>query len=182
MSTERTRAMKTMPSGMRLDEEKGQLFSLYEEFERRVAPFRSQTVCVKGCADCCIQVGTVAATTLEGMVIREYLEGWPRESRKAVRRRLRMNRREKLTQVFARCAFLDEKQACTVYPVRPFSCRRLYSVKVCGEHGPVIHRRAMALASQTIEAMQALESVGCSGHLSFVLHLLDNKENDKCRN
>ena len=168
--------MKTMPSMMRLAEKKGQLFSLYEEFERRVAPFRAQAVCVKGCADCCIQVGTVAATTLEAMVIREYLEGWSKPSREAMRQRLRANRREKLIQVFARCAFLDEEQACTVYPVRPFSCRRLYSVKTCGEQGPVIHRWAMALASRTIEILQDLDPAGCSGHLSFILYLLEKEE------
>jgi uncharacterized protein len=168
--------MKRMPSAMRLDEKKGQLFSLYEEFERQVAPFRAQAVCVKGCADCCIQVGTVSATTLEGMVIREYLEGWSKPAREEVRQRLRANRREKLTQVFARCAFLDDKRACTVYPVRPFSCRRLYSVKTCGDQGPVIHRRAMALASRTIEILQDLDPAGCSGHLSFILHLLGKQE------
>ena len=168
--------MKAVESVVRLDEKKEQLIALYEEFERRVAPFRAQAVCVKGCADCCIQVGTVAATTLEGMVIREYLEGWSRPARKAVRQRLHANRREKLTQVFARCAFLDEEQACTVYPVRPFSCRRLYSVKTCGDQGPVIHRRAMALASRTIEVLQDLDPAGCSGHLSFILYLLEKPE------
>ena len=168
--------MKTMLSAMRLDEKKGQLFSLYEEFEHPVAPFRAQAVCVKGCADCCIQVGTVAATTLEGMVIREYLEGWPNPARETVRQRLRVNRKAKLTQVFARCAFLDEEQACAVYPVRPFSCRRLYSVKTCGEQGPVIHRRAMALAGRTIEILQDLDPAGCSGHLSFILYLLEKQE------
>jgi len=168
--------MKTMPSGMRLDEKKGRLFSLYEEFERQVAPFRAQAVCVKGCADCCIQVGTVAATTLEGMVIREHLQGWSWEQMAALKVRLKQNRREKLTKVFARCAFLDDEQACTVYPVRPFSCRRLYSVKTCGEQGPVIHRRAMALASRTIEILQDLDPAGYSGHLSFILHLLEKQE------
>jgi Fe-S-cluster containining protein len=161
---------------MRLDEKKGRLFSLYEEFERQVAPFRAQAVCVKGCADCCIQVGTVAATTLEGMVIREYLQGWSREQMAALKVRLKQNRSEKLTQAFARCAFLDDEQACTVYPVRPFSCRRLYSVKTCGEQGPVIHRRAMALASRTIEILQDLDPAGCSGHLSFILYLLEKQE------
>jgi hypothetical protein len=168
--------MKRPEPAVRLDKKKEQLVALYEEFERDIAPFRAQAVCIKGCADCCIHVGTVAATTLEGMVIREYLEGWSKQSREAVRRRLRINRSEKFAQVFARCAFLDEEQACTVYPVRPFSCRRLYSVKTCGDQGPVIHRRAMALAGRTIEIMQDLDPAGCSGHLSFILHLLDNKE------
>jgi len=168
--------MKRVASLVRLDEKKEQLVVLYEEFEREIAPFRVQAVCIKGCADCCIQVGTVAATTLEGVAIREYVEGWSHPAREAVQRRLRMNRREKLAQVFVRCAFLDEEQACTVYPVRPFSCRRLYSVKTCGEQGPVVHRAAMAVASHTIEALQDLDPAGCSGHLSFILHLLDKKE------
>ena len=161
---------------MSFDEQKEQLAALYEEFERQVAPFRAQAVCLKGCADCCIQVGTVAATTLEGMVIREYLQGWSREQMADLKVRLKQNRSEKLAQVFARCAFLDEEKACTVYPVRPFSCRRLYSVKTCGEQGPVIHRRAMALAAQTIHALQDLDPAGCSGHVSFILHLLDKVE------
>jgi Fe-S-cluster containining protein len=165
--------MKAVESVVRLDEKKEQLIALYEEFERRVAPFRAQAVCVKGCADCCIQVGTVAATTLEGMVIREHLKTWSHDALAALHHKLRQNRSDKLTQVFARCAFLDEDQACTVYPVRPFSCRRLYSVKTCGEQGPVIHRRAMALASQTIEVLQDLDPAGCSGHLSLILHLLE---------
>ena len=59
--------MKTMPSVMRLGDKKQQLVALYEEFEHQVAPLRAEAVCIKGCADCCIQVGTVAATTLEGM-------------------------------------------------------------------------------------------------------------------
>ena len=168
--------MKRPEPAVSLDKKKEQLVALYEEFERQVAPFRAQAVCVRGCADCCIQVGTVAATTLEGMVIREYLEGWSKPAREAVQQRLRANRREKLTQVFVRCAFLDEEQACTVYPVRPFSCRRLYSVKTCGEQGPVIHRRAMALASRTIEILQDLDPAGCSGHLSFILYLLEKQE------
>ena len=161
---------------MSFDEQKEQLAALYEEFERQVAPFRAQAVCLKGCADCCIQVGTVAATTLEGMVIREYLQGWSREQMADLKVRLKQNRSEKLAQVFARCAFLDEEKACTVYPVRPFSCRRLYSVKTCGEQGPVIHRRAMALASRTIEVLQDLDPAGCSGHLSFILYLLEKPE------
>jgi len=161
---------------MSFDEQKEQLAALYEEFERQVAPFRALAVCVKGCADCCIQVGTVAATTLEGMMIHEYLQGWSREQMAALKVRLKQNRREKLAQVFARCAFLDDEQACTVYPVRPFSCRRLYSVKTCGEQGPVIHRRAMALASRTIEILQDLDPAGYSGHLSFILHLLEKQE------
>lgn len=168
--------MERAESVVRLDEKKEQLLTLYQEFEREIAPFRAQAVCVKGCADCCIQVGTVAATTLEGMLIREYLEGWSKQSRETVRRRLRMNRSEKLAQAFARCAFLDEQQACTVYPVRPFSCRRLYSVKTCGEQGPVVHRAAMALASRTLQVLQDLDPAGCSGHLSFILHLLENQE------
>lgn len=161
---------------MDLTERTVRLFALYGEFERQVAPYRARAVCVRGCADCCIHVGTVAATTLEGMVIREHLEGWSRQSQEAVRRKLRLNRGEKLTKVFAQCAFLDGDRVCTVYAVRPFSCRRLYSVKTCGEQGPVIHRRAMALASRTIEALQHLDPGGCSGHLSFILHLLDKND------
>ena len=50
----------------------GLVFELYEKYERLVQPYKSQAVCEKGCASCCIDVGSVGATTLEGLIIAEY--------------------------------------------------------------------------------------------------------------
>lgn len=158
-----------------LDEKKRKLFELYEKFEREAASYKAQAVCTKGCAYCCIEVGSVGTTTLEGLVILEYLKAWSRQEIIEIKRRLRQNRNEKQSRLLVRCVFLDEDHCCLIYPVRPFSCRRLYSVRKCDGKGPVIHRQALALARQTEREIQRLDPWGCSGHISFILHLLEKK-------
>lgn len=165
---------------MEINKKKRQVFALYEQYERLVQPFKEQAVCQKGCASCCIDVGNVGATTLEGLIILEYLKGWERETIEEINRSLRENRSEKLSSVLVRCPFLDEAASCRIYPVRPFSCRRLYSVRKCDGHGPVVHRRALVLGQQKEKELQQLDPEGCSGHLSFILHLLEQEE--FCRN
>lgn len=160
---------------MDLREKKRQVFELYAEYERLVEPYKAQAVCKKGCASCCIAVGSVGATTLEGLIILEHLQGWHRRASMEINRRLRENRKEKLQSVFARCAFLDQENSCRIYHVRPFSCRRLYSVRKCDGQGPVVHRQALILGQQTEKKLQQLDLEGCSGHLSFILHLLEKK-------
>lgn len=149
------------------------LFALYEVFEREAEPYKREAVCVRGCASCCIHVGSVDCTTLEGMVIRSYLRSLSPATRKELNRRLRDNRAEKATHRFARCAFLDEDRSCRIYSVRPFSCRQLYSLRKCGESGPIVHRAANQMVERTIEGLRMLDPHGLSGHVSFVLHLLE---------
>jgi Fe-S-cluster containining protein len=154
-------------------EKKKQVFKLYDKYERLVEPYKSQAVCQKGCASCCIDVGSVGATTLEGLIITEYIQGWDRQTLKEINRNLRENRNDKLNQVFARCAFLDHEQSCRIYAVRPFSCRRLYSVMQCDGQGAVVHRQAVMLGQKIEKELQKLDPDGCSGHLSCILHLLE---------
>ena len=163
--------------GYKLDcrEKKKQVFKLYDEYERLVEPFKEQAVCEKGCASCCIDVGSVDATTLEGLIILEYLGGWDRHARDEINIRLAKNRSEKLNSVLVRCAFLDEEQSCRIYAVRPFSCRRLYSVRKCDGQGAVVHRQAVVLGQKIEKEVQRLDPDGCSGHLSFVHDLLENQ-------
>ena len=158
---------------MDLHKKKQRLVELYENYERLVEPFKSQAVCEKGCASCCIDVGGVGATTLEGLIITEYLQGWDRQALKEINRGLRENRNDKLSQVFARCALLDQEQSCRIYAVRPFSCRRLYSVRKCDGQGAVVHRQAVMLGQKIEKELKELDADGCSGHLSFILHLLE---------
>jgi hypothetical protein len=156
-----------------LDTKKKQIFNLYDKYERLVEPFKEQAVCEKGCASCCIDVGSVGATTLEGLIITEYLQGWDRQALKEINRGLRKNRNDKLSQVFARCAFLNQEQSCRIYAVRPFSCRRLYSVRKCDGQGAVVHRQAVMLGQKIEKELQKLDPDGWSGHLSVILHLLE---------
>jgi hypothetical protein len=158
-----------------LREKNKKVFKLYDKYERLVEPFKEQAVCEKGCASCCIDVGSVGATTLEGLIILEYLQGWDRHARDEIDFRLAKNRNEKLNSVLVRCAFLDEEQSCRIYAVRPFSCRRIYSVRKCDGHGAVVHRQAVVLGQKIEKEVQRLDPDGCSGHLSYTLHLLEKE-------
>ena len=158
---------------MDLIEKKREVFQLYDEYERLAHPYMSQAVCEKGCASCCIDVGSVGATTLEGLIILEHIQGWGRQALEEIDRVLQENRNDKLNLVFARCAFLDQEQSCRIYAVRPFSCRRLYSLRKCDGQGAVVHRQAVMLGQKIEKELQDLDPDGCSGHLSFILHLLE---------
>jgi hypothetical protein len=158
---------------MDLLDKKRQVFQLYEEYERLVQPYKTLAVCEKGCASCCTDVGSVGATTQEGLIIAEYLQEWDRQELKEINRNLQENRNDKLKQVFVRCAFLDQEQSCRIYAVRPFSCRRLYSVRKCDGQGAVVHRQAVMVGQKIEKELQKLDADGCSGHLSFILHLLE---------
>lgn len=155
--------------------EKGlRLLELYREFDEAVREWSAGAVCRPGCADCCTNVGSIDATTLEAWAIHTLLLQLPPAARKELARRLKTNRRDKRTARFARCAFLLEDQTCAVYPARPFSCRRLYSVKVCGETGPTVHRSVWDTAERTLAAILALDDTGYSGHIAYVLALLND--------
>ena len=160
---------------MDFDKKKKQIFELYEKYERLVEPFKAQAVCEKGCASCCIDVGTVGATTLEVLLILEHLQGWGQSARLEINRCLRENRNDKVDSVLVRCAFLDEEQSCRIYSVRPFSCRRLYSLRKCDGQGAVVHRQTVSLGQRIEKELQNLDPGGCSGHLSFILHLLEKE-------
>ena len=160
---------------MDLKEKKTRVYELYDKYERLVQPYKSQAVCEKGCASCCIDVGSVGATTLEGLIILEYIQGWDRQALKEINRNLGENRNDKLSQAFSRCAFLDQEQSCLIYAVRPFSCRRLYSVRQCDGQGAVVHRQAVMLGQKIEKELQELDPDGCSGHLSVILHLLERE-------
>jgi len=61
-----------------------------------------------------------------------------------------------------------------IYPVRPFACRRVYSLHVCTkEKPPQLHRQVMERAAETVKALQRLDLNGYSGHLSYILHMLE---------
>ncbi len=150
-----------------------QLKEIYSRFETDAAAFTRDAVCTAGCAFCCTSVGSVDITTLEGWVIRSHLAGLPRKQRIGLEKALAVNRRKKERQALVPCPFLKADQTCAIYTVRPFSCRRLYSLKKCGKTGPTIHREAAALSDAGVTALQRLDHTGYSGHISYVLQLLD---------
>ncbi len=149
---------------------------LYAEFQQKAAPYRSGAVCRPGCARCCIEVGNVDAVTLEGLRIRNFVQRLARPRRMDLAKALARNRRLKRQPGHVRCPFLLKNNTCGIYPVRPFSCRQLYSLTPCSDGGPTVHRQAVALARETVAALQRLDANGYSGHLSFILELLDDED------
>jgi hypothetical protein len=117
-------------------------------------------------------VGSVDVTTLEGMIILKHLQDMPASHKKELDKKLKDNRKLKSESKFARCAFLKADDTCSIYAVRPFSCRRLYSLKTCGVTGPTVHRHVWKLAGEIETAIQLLDDNGYAGHMSYVLLLL----------
>jgi len=151
-----------------------QLLDLYADYAKIAQPYLASAVCKQGCADCCTMVGSVDITTLEGLIILNYLKALNPNIQKDLNKKLKQNRKTKQQSKFARCAFLQNDDACAIYPLRPFSCRRLYSIRLCGESGPTLHRQAWEAAEQICLAIQQLDNTGYTGHMSYVLQLLND--------
>lgn len=152
------------------------LREIYARYEKEAAEFKRQAACRRGCISCCTVVGNVDIVTLEGMSIREKISGLPPVLRKEIREKLAENRSRYEQQMRSDCAFLDGEGACMIYDIRPFSCRQLYSLRQCDGSGPTVHRQAVALAREMVREIQRLDDNGYSGHLSYILHLVDGDD------
>lgn len=159
---------------MNIEIKKQQLFDLYGDYAKITQPYLASAVCRNGCADCCTTVGSIDITTLEGFIILRHLKGLSPTAQKNLNKRLKQNRKIKQEAKFARCAFLQDDNSCAIYPLRPFSCRRLYSIRKCGESGPTVHRQAWEAAEQIRLAIQQLDNTGYMGHMSYILQLLND--------
>jgi Fe-S-cluster containining protein len=159
---------------MTLKDKKEALKRIYERFEQEASEYKKDAICKIGCTFCCTDVGNVDATTLEGVIIRERVRKFPERLKRAVTKKVTQNRLEKQNKKIVPCPFLKEDDTCLIYDIRPFSCRQLYSVRKCEGQGPTVHRQARELAKQAVRKMQQLDDAGYSGHLSFILHLLES--------
>jgi Fe-S-cluster containining protein len=155
-------------------ERTAKLTEIYKHYDEAAEEFKRQAACRIGCTSCCTIVGNVDVVTLEGLIIREKIAGMPKPLAEETRIRLAANISAYERGLKIACAFLAQDGACTVYDVRPFSCRQLYSIRECDGGGPTVHRQAFALARDAIREIQRLDDNGYSGHLSFILHLLDS--------
>jgi Fe-S-cluster containining protein len=161
---------------MGLEEKRERLREVYRRFEHDVAELKKAAVCVPGCASCCIDVGNVDVTTLEGLIIFEQLGRLERQIQEGVRSRLARNKMEREQGRLSRCAFLQEDSTCMIYEFRPFSCRQLYSVSRCAGTPPTLHRYSVARARETVKEIQRIDCQGYSGHISYILYLLEQQD------
>jgi len=120
-------------------------------------------------------VGNIDITTLEGIIIYEQIASLEKQIHTKIRNRLAKNKEEREEKKLSRCAFLNEDKMCIIYDIRPFSCRQLYSVKKCNGASPTIHRQAVEIGRQIREKIQQLDAAGYSGHISYILYLLDKE-------
>ena len=147
---------------------------IYNRFEDESAPYRESAACKKGCAFCCTDAGVIDITTLEGLRIRNRIAQLPRAQQIALKKVLTKDARLREKSSKAYCPFLLKNMNCRIYDIRPFACRRIYSLKRCGaEQSPVIHRRVMEKAVKAIHRLQKLDDTGYSGHISYILQMLD---------
>jgi Fe-S-cluster containining protein len=149
------------------------LKAIYEAFEKEAAEYKQGAVCKSGCAFCCTSVGNVDVTTLEALVIREGISRFSKALQAMMKKKVAQNRLIKEKRNIAQCPFLKDDSTCLIYDMRPFSCRQLYSLRECGEQGPTIHRQSVELAKAGVKKLQLLDDTGYSGHISFILYLLD---------
>ena len=150
------------------------LKEIYDAYDAVAASFKNAAACERGCAFCCTDAGTIDITTLEAMAIRDALTRLPRSRQIGLKKSLATDMKRRLAGKPSACPFLMKSLVCDIYAVRPFSCRRIYSMHRCSrEAPPVVSRQAMAAAAASIGALQRLDDTGYSGHLSIVLFMLD---------
>ena len=148
--------------------------TIYDLFEKATVNYRQEAACSKGCAFCCTDAGSIDITTMEGLIIRRAVDKMPRSRQTQVKKMLARDRKKREAGKSSACPFLQKNKACMIYPVRPFACRRVYSLHVCTkENPPQLHRQVMERAAETVKDLQRLDLNGYSGHLTYILHMLD---------
>ena len=157
----------------KISDKKEKLPEIYSDFENSGSEYKKSAACKIGCAYCCIYVGNVDITTMEGIVILNRMNTFEKKLKSRIKKKIDQNKAERERGILAKCAFLKEDNTCRIYDIRPFSCRRIYSIKQCNQNQPVVHRQAIELADYTISKMQQIDDTGYSGHMSFILYLLE---------
>jgi uncharacterized protein len=158
---------------MDMDKKPDQIKDIYEAFETKAAAYKENAACRKGCAYCCRDAGRIDITTLEGLVILEKVRNLLRPQQVKVNKALAADLKKKEKGQGSACPFLMKNKACMIYEIRPFSCRRVYSVHVCNQDNqPMLSRQVMNMAEKTIRELQILDDTGYSGHISYIMHML----------
>ena len=149
------------------------LDKIYTGFAEATQEFKKDVACEKGCGFCCKEAGSIDITTLEGLAIRQAMQDFPRSRQKNLTKTFQQEIKKREKKVRVSCPFLMKNNACMIYEVRPFSCRRIYSLHVCtSKSPPMVNRQVMDAADQSIKLLQQLDNTGYSGHLSYILYML----------
>lgn len=108
------------------------------------------------------------------VTVRRAVEKMPRPRQTRVKKALARDMKKREAGKSSACPFLKKNHACMVYAVCPFACRRVYSLHVCTPANPPrLHSQVMERAAETVTALQRQDINGYTGHLSYILHMLD---------
>jgi len=162
------------------------LLGIFEEFENW---FSEKVVCQKGCSVCCTQ--QVVITAVEGELIyrkirEQHREEWFAEK---LQKKDKTTRHSLTSNGFASeclqgnevepqsygngnpCPFLEDS-CCSIYEVRPFSCRCFTSTQKCRPGSFAVIRDAYLSASASV--MQIIEHLGQGEYLGNMLDVLQS--------
>ncbi len=160
------------------------LIGIYKEFENWVS---EDLACKKGCATCCTQ--NVVITSVEGELIHRHIREQGRQEWFATKFQVKAKTRrpEITTNGFAAsciegkdiepdsygsnelCPFLED-DCCTIYEVRPFSCRCFASTTKCEPGSSALIGEEYLSASTAV--MQIVEHLGQGEFLGNMLDVL----------
>jgi len=158
---------------MCMDKKLDKIKDIYKAFETEAVAYKENAACRKGCAYCCTDAGSIDITTLEGLVILKKIRSLLRAQQIKVNKALAGDLKKKENGQRSACPFLMKNKACMIYEIRPFSCRRIYSVHVCSQDNPpTLSRQVLKMAEKTIRELQILDNTGYSGHISYIIHML----------
>ena len=156
-----------------MDKKFDQIKDIYKAFETKAVAYKENAACSKGCAYCCTDAGSIDITTLEGLVILKKVDSLLRPQQVKVNKALAGDLKKKEKGQRSACPFLMKNNACMIYEIRPFSCRRIYSVHVCNQDNPpMLSGQVIKMAEKTIRELQILDDTGYSGHISYIMHML----------
>lgn len=171
------------------------LQTIYTSFEKWSDNNDAEYACCKGCSTCCSQNVTITAT--EGEEILKYVlkENMVEQFANALVQATELSRPRYTTNDFAKacldgrdidpetatnhgdCPFLQDN-VCTIYPVRPFSCRLFVSTVTCRPGTPAqvsdLHMEASTAVTQVIEHLGQKEYWG--NMMDVLLAMLDISE------
>jgi hypothetical protein len=164
-----------------------QIYAIHDGYAAEVP-----TACAKGCAACC--TCNVAATSMEGLLVYEYLlESGRSDQVQAILRSkppLRYRPRLSLNQVVALCASgrqppeeandasagicpLLTDGICSIYPVRPFGCRAMLSSSDCAANGDAeMPPFILSINNVMMQYIEAIDRPGFTGNMLDVLEFM----------
>lgn len=146
---------------------------IYDDFDQKVNERKAEQACEKGCGFCCKAAGSIDITTLEGLAVRDAMKELTRARQKSLTKLFQQEIKKREAGIAVACPFLMKNNACMIYEARPFACRRIYSTHVCTpDNPPMVSKKVMETADETIKALQTLDITGYSGHLSYILYML----------